>query len=391
MDALVLAGIVLALLFTFANGLVNAGTAIATPVATRSLSPERAVVLAAAANFVGPFVLATAVARTIGTGIVNPDSLTPLILTTALATALALLLLSASLGFPVSANQSLIGGLIGAAIASGGLTALILPDPAALQTLTGYALLGAFAGGMLLGAVALSLKMPVRIPVLAGMAFGISIAITALLLRDRGEITGLLAIVVFILISPVLGFLAACLFNILISHLFRHSSRTKTRRIFQPLQILAAAFQGVGHGSHDGQIAAGMISALLLSAGFVPAFTVSTGAIAASAAVIALGTLFGGWRVVKRLAMEITRIRPYQGFTASAAGGAVIVGATLIGMPLSSMQVISGSIIGVGATRGVDAVQWSVVRGIVAAWIVTIPLAALISWLLCMLVLGIPA
>jgi len=152
------------------------------------------------------------------------------------------------------------------------------------------------------------------------------------------------------------------------------------RRIFQPLQVVASLFQAAGHGANDGQHAVGVICALLLAGGLIPSFMVPRWVVILSAAAIALGTSFGGWKVINKLAKEITKIRPYQGFCAATSGGGVLAMVTMFGIPVSSTQVMSGSIAGVGATRGVKAVKWEVVRNMMEAWVVTIPLAFALSW-----------
>jgi PiT family inorganic phosphate transporter len=145
--------------------------------------------------------------------------------------------------------------------------------------------------------------------------------------------------------------------------------------IFQPLQVVAGAFQAVGHGANDGQNAMGMMTALLVAGGIISGFLVPLWVILAGAAAIALGTIFGGWNVIDRIAKKITKIRPYQGFSASASGGIILSSLTLQGIPVSSTHVISGAIVGVGATRGFKAVRWEVVREIIIAWITTIPIS----------------
>ncbi|HZD44188.1 MAG TPA: anion permease, partial [Methanomicrobiales archaeon] len=264
---------------------------------------------------------------------------------------------------------------------------LILPDAEALRLLLVFALIGAALGAAVFGGFSIFTRIPPRVPILTGAVFGVSITVVALMLSNEAPVSGLLAIVVFIFISPALGFFAAFLFDVVISNLFRHSLQPRMRRIFQPMQDLTAAFQAIGHGSNDGQHAAGVIAALFLSAGLLSTFSVSGWVIAASSAAIALGTLFGGWQVVEKLARRITRIRPYQGFSAGLAGGGTIWLATLAGIPISSTHVISGAIIGVGATRGTDAVAWGEVKGIVTAWIVTIPLGIAVAYLMYWLVI----
>jgi PiT family inorganic phosphate transporter len=194
------------------------------------------------------------------------------------------------------------------------------------------------------------------------------------------QISGLLAIILFIFISPVMGMVSAFLFNILISHLFRHSRQNRVRRIFQPLHVIASLFQAAGHGANDGQHAVGLIAALLVSAGILSSFYIPLWVLFMSALAIGLGTCFGGWQVVDKMAKKITKIRPYQGFSAATAGSATLAMVTSYGIPVSSTHVISGAIIGVGSTRGRNAVRWEVVRDMMTAWGITIPLACAFSY-----------
>jgi PiT family inorganic phosphate transporter len=189
------------------------------------------------------------------------------------------------------------------------------------------------------------------------------------------KLTGILGIVLFIFISPVLGLTAAFLFDILISHLFRHSRQNRMRRIFQPLHVVACLFQAASHGANDGQHAVGVITALLFSAGMLSAFDVPVWVVLFSAIAIGFGTCFGGWQVVEKMARKITKIRPYQGFCAATTGSGVLALVTVFGIPVSSTHVISGAIVGVGATRGKNAVQWDVFKEMITAWVITIPIA----------------
>jgi PiT family inorganic phosphate transporter len=265
-------------------------------------------------------------------------------------------------------------------VAIAGVEALILPPAAMVEVLFFYSLAGGILGAISLGALALHLKEEVKTAILLGVIFGISITIPMAILAGALVISGILAIVVFIFISPIIGFLAGFLFDLLISHLFRYSPQNRMRRIFQPLQVAASLFQAAGHGANDGQHAVGVITALLLAGGLISSFVVPLWVVILSAAAIALGTSFGGWKVINKLAKEITKIRPYQGFCAATSGGAVLSMVTMYGIPVSSTQIMSGSIAGVGATRGVKAVKWEVTRRMMEAWIITIPLAFVISW-----------
>jgi len=380
MDLLIITGIVLALMLNFVNGVNDASHSIATVVETRALSPLKASVSSAIANFIGPFVFTTAVAATIGTALVVPGAMTPLSLVVAMLVSIMLILAATHIGLPVSSSHALIGGILGTGVAVAGLSALILPPAAMIRALVLFSLTGAGIGALILSILAYYLEEGIRPALVLGVIFGISVTIPLMILAGLLVLSGILAIIVFIFISPVIGFIAAFLFDLLVSHLFRFSRQNRMRRIFQPLQVAASLFQAAGHGANDGQHAVGVICALLLAGGLIPLFTVPLWVIILSAAAIALGTSFGGWKVINKLAKEITKIRPYQGFCAATSGGAVLAMVTTYGIPVSSTQVMSGSIVGVGATRGVKAVKWEVTRRMMEAWVVTIPLAFALSW-----------
>ena len=380
MEAIIIVGVFLALLFNFVNGLNDAGNSIAIMVATKALSPGKAALLAAAGNFLGPFVLTTAIATTIGIGIIDPAVLSPPLLIAALVAAVALVVAANLSGLPVSSSHALVGGLIGAGFAVAGLNAVIYPSMHTVMLLLLYSAGGGFAGALAIGGLAAWFGENTRIGLLAGAVLGISVTVAALMISKAVPISGILAIVVFIVVSPGLGFFVAFSVDVLVSQLFRRSRQDRMRRIFQPLQVLAGGFQAIGNGSNDGQHAVGVIAALLLSGGLSEGFSIPLWVLLSSAAAIAIGTSFGGWRVVEKVAKKITKIRPYQGFAASSSGGAVLATITLYGVPVSSSHVISGAVVGVGATRGMNAVRWNAVREIIAAWIVTIPLAIALSF-----------
>ena len=380
MDLLIITGIVLALMLNFVNGVNDASHSIATVVETRALSPLKASISSAIANFIGPFVFTTAVAATIGTALVVPGAMTPLSLVVAMLVSIMLILAATHIGLPLSSSHALIGGILGTGVAAAGLSALILPPAGMIKSLILFSLIGAGIGALILGILAYYLKEGIRPALVLGVIFGISVTIPLMILADLLVLSGILAIIVFIFISPVIGFIAAFLFDLLVSHLFRFSRQNRMRRIFQPLQVAASLFQAAGHGANDGQHAVGVITALLLAGGLIPSFMVPRWVVFLSATAIALGTSFGGWKVINKLAKEITKIRPYQGFCAATSGGAVLAMVTAYGIPVSSTQVMSGSIVGVGATRGVKAVKWEVTRRMMEAWVVTIPLASALSW-----------
>jgi PiT family inorganic phosphate transporter len=380
MEPLIIFGVILALSLNFVNGRNDAANSVATVVATRSLSPWRAVFLSSLCNMLGPFIFSTAVATTIGTGIVYPDSLTPLSIIVAMGVAISLIITATRIGLPISSSHAIVGGLLGAGIGVGGLAAVILPVKGTFPDIAIAALLGALVGILVLGILTAALKGDIRLGVLIGALFGGTLVIPVLMLAGVLKISGLVAIVLFIFISPVMGVSAAFLFNVIISHLFRYRKQNRVRRIFTPLHVIASLFQAAGHGANDGLHAAGLIAALLVSAGILTTFSIPPWVLLGSALAIGLGTLFGGWNVIDELAKKITRIRPYQGFSAATAGSTTLAMATSLGVPVSSTHVISGAIVGVGLTRGRNAVQWEVLRDMMTAWVITIPLALVLSY-----------
>ncbi len=384
---LILFGIILALALNFVNGLNDASHSIATVVATKALSPAKAVFLTAFCNLIGPYLFTTAVAATIGTAIVNSDGLTPLSIVVAMGAAIILVFVATRSGIPISSSHAMVGGLLGAGIAVAGFSAVILPSWTGVTEVVMYGITGAILGAVALGLFTASFKEDARFGAMLGALCGASLVIPLMMLLGLIQIGGLLAIVLFIFISPVIGMVGAFVFDILISHLFRHSRRNQMRRIFQPLHVLACMIQATAHGANDGQHAVGVITALLIASGMLVTFAVPGWVILTSALAIGLGTCFGGWRVVDKMAKEITRIRPYQGFCAATASSAILVAVTLQGIPVSSTHAINGAIVGVGATRGKNAVQWKVVREMLTAWIITIPISVIVAYSMYFIVL----
>jgi len=380
MDPLIIFGIILALYLNFVNGVNDAAHSIATVVATKSLSPWRAVLLTSLCNMLGPFIFTTAVATTIGTAIVHPGSLHPLSIVVAMGVAISLVFVATRAGLPISSSHAMVGGLLGAGIGADGLAAVIFPGMSTVIDLGIAALGGALVGILILGFLTAALKGDIRLGLLVGAGCGGTLVIPVLMLAGVLNISGLFAIVLFIFISPVMGVSAAFIFNVIISHLFQHRKQNRVRRIFRPLHVIACLSQAAGHGANDGQHAVGVIAALLFSAGVLTTFSIPSWVLLSSSLAIGLGTVFGGWSVVDKMAKKITRIRPYQGFSAATAGSAVLAMVTSYGVPVSSTHVISGAIVGVGATRGKNAVQWEVVREMVTAWVITIPLALVLSY-----------
>lgn len=379
-EPIILFGIILALALNFVNGLNDASHSIATVVATKALSPIKAVLLTALCNLIGPFLFTTAVAATIGTAIVTQDALTPLSIVIAMGAAIVLVFVATRSGIPISSSHAMVGGLLGAGIAVGGLSCVILPSWLSVTEVVFFGFVGAVTGAVCLALFTASFGEDVRLGATLGAVFGASLVIPFLMLLGYINVSGLLAIILFIFISPIIGISGAFVFDVIVSHLFRHSRRNRMKRIFQPLHVVACLVQATAHGANDGQHAVGVITALLVSSGLLATFAVPPWVVLSSAIAIGLGTCFGGWQVVDKMAKDITKIRPYQGFCAATASSAILVAVTERGIPVSSTHAINGAIIGVGATRGQHAVQWRVVREMMTAWVVTIPLAVVVAW-----------
>lgn len=379
---IVLAGIILALMFNFVNGVNDAANSIATIVATKALTPLKAVILASFFNMVGPFLFSTAIAKTIGKGIVDPTNLTTYVLLGAMVGAVLWVFLSSVFGIPVSSSHALVGGMVGAGMAAGGVGAILWPPLASVVTLISYCIAGALL--VIFITFLLSLIGDYDWKKNAGISIlvGITITVPLLIITDTLVIKGIFAVVIFIIVSPMLGMISSYLFGLLVMRLGRNQNPKKLNTAFRPLQIIAGSWQAIGHGANDAQNAMGVITAMLVAAGVLSDFVVPVWVILASCGAIAMGTLLGGWRVVDKMANKITKIRPYQGFCASTAGGGVLTLMTAFGVPVSTTHAMSGAIMGAGATRGyTTAVKWGIVREIVAAWILTLPSAAVVSFL----------
>lgn len=314
--------IALALLFDFINGFHDSANAIATVVATKVLSPVRAVGMAAVGNLIGPVFFSTAIAATIGKGILKlelvPDKeILVIIIFSALVGAIVWDLITWYYGLPTSSSHALVGGLIG-------------------------------AGLVAIGAGSIN-------PI------------------------GVEKVVVFMVLSPIIGMAAAFMLTILVIKTFYRVSPTKINIYFKRLQLFSAFFYSVTHGTNDAQKTMGIITVLLVAYGALTTFNVPLWVILAAHISISLGTFFGGWRIVKTMAQKITKLRPYQGFCAETSGGLVLASMAAFGIPVSTTHVISSSIMGVGATDKLSAVRWGIARKIVGAWILTIPMTALVS------------
>ena len=381
MDPLVLAGIGLALLFNFVNGMNDAANSIATVVATRVLSPVKAVAMAAFFNMVGPLVFTTAVAKTIGKGIVDPMFLTTSVLFIGLVVAVLWVFLSSYAGIPISATHALVGGLVGSAAAYAGIGVIILPSAGTIMWLFIYAAIGAIIGMIVFSIIGRLTKEEAMRPYIAqGAFFGAVLSVPFIIITGLLKMSGLFTIVVFIVVSPLLGFISAYIFSLVFIRYFRNQNPNKMNFLSRKMQLVSASFYSLGHGSNDAQNAMGIITAILFAGGALTEFIVPFWVIILSSAAIALGTLLGGWQVVKTLARKITNLSPYQGFCAETSGGVVLSFITAFGVPVSTTHAITGAIMGVGASRGSSAVQWGIVRRIVTAWVITIPITATCSY-----------
>jgi len=319
LGSLVVFGLVgMALLFDFMNGLHDAANSIATVVSTRVLSPGSAVMMAAFFNFIAFAVFGLHVANTLGTGIVEPGVIDAYVIFGALAGAIVWNAVTWALGLPSSSSHALIGGLTGAGVAKAGWGAVVF-------------------GG--LGKTAL-----------------------------------------WIVLSPLLGFVLAQLIVVAVNWTNLRSTPYAVDRRFRILQLASASLYSLGHGGNDAQKTMGIIAVLLYSQGMLGgAFHVPFWVVISCQLAMALGTLMGGWRIVHTMGSRITHLKPIQGFCAETGGAITLFIATGLGVPVSTTHTITGAIIGVGAARRAAAVRWHVAQRIVVAWVVTLPAAALIS------------
>lgn len=381
MDPIVILGIVLALLFNFSNGLNDAANSIATIIATKALTPLQAVLLAGVFNLLGPLLFTTAIAATIGRGIVDPGLLTPTLILVALVGAVLWVFITSFLGIPVSSSHALIGGLLGTGIAAAGTGAVLWPSLDMIEQVLFYGLTGAVLGAVVTGVVAYRRGDFKPWNLLLGGLIGVTAVIPFAMATGLLKISGILGILIFIVVSPTLGFVVAFGLSTVVVNVFRNYHPRRLSSLFRNLQIFSGSFQAIGHGANDAQNAMGIITAMLLAGGLIAEFSVPLWVILTSSLAMSVGTLLGGWRVIDKMANKITRIRPYQGFAASATAGSVLSLMTIFGISVSTTHATTGAIMGVGATRGYSAVKWGVVREIVTAWILTIPAAAIVAGL----------
>ncbi len=329
--------ILCALTFNFMTGFHDAANAIATSVLTRALAIPTAIVLAAVLNLAGAMVN-EAVATTIGKGIVASTFVTEQVVLAALFGTIIWLFITWWFGLPTSCSHTIIGAVIGAASA------------ASIQFSAG--------GGLL------------------SWSYNYGIF----------NFAGLRKIFLALLLSPVFGLLVGIAMMILLSHIFAHSTPSVLNRYFRRLQILSASFMAFSHGSNDAQNAMGIITMALVSGGYLGAFFIPTWVKVISAIALALGTAAGGWRIIKTLGRNLITLKPIHGFAAETSGAMVIQACTHIGAPISTTHVISTAIMGVGVSRRLSAVRWKVAGQIVMAWILTLPVTAVLAafsyWLL---------
>jgi len=315
---LVAIGILTALIFDFGNGLNDAANAISTVVATRVLSLRSAVLLSAFFNFVAAFVFSVAVAATIGKGLIDLEAVTTTIVLSGLVGSIVWVYFSSFIGLPVSASHALIGGLVGSALVGAGFNSLI--------------------------------------------------------------VSRILIVFAFIFVAPIIGMIGSFLFSALVLRLVRNTPPRKVNNLFKRLQLISVSVYSLGHGTNDAQKTMGIISLMLFSSGFLGnEFFVPWWVIILSHTTIALGTIAGGWRVIKTMGTKITKLRPINGFCAETSGAGVIIASTVFGIPVSTTHVVSGAIMGVGLTKRTSAVHWSVARNIVWAWVLTIPVTAFVG------------
>ena len=312
--------IVLALVFDFINGFHDTATAIATSVSTRALTPKAAVAMATILNLVGAL-SGTAVAKTVGIGLVDTSSITQVTIISALIAAIVWDIITWYLGLPTSSSHALLASVVGAAVATAGASVII----------------------------------------------------------QKGVFKVLLALV----FSPLIGFVLSYFLMVALNWGFKKSTPTLVSNLFGRLQILSAAYMAFSHGSNDAQKTMGIITMALVSYYHLPQFIVPLWVMILCAAAMAFGTAFGGWKIMKTLGMRLVQLRSIHGFAAQTSAATIIEIASRIGLPLSTTHVISSTIMGVGASKRFSAVRWGVGGNIVLAWILTLPACLILAWIVC--------
>ena len=316
MTPLIVFIIALALVFDFLNGIHDSSNIVATMIASRAFSPRTALGMTAVANFLGPFIFGVAVAETIGNEVVDAEAISLLVILTALLSAITWNILTWYLGFPSSSSHALVGGLVGAVLVGAGWEAILLP--------------------------------------------------------------GLTKVLLTLLTSPLIGFLFGYIF-LKILFLLSWNATPKVNTIFKRSQVFTSISLALSHGTNDAQKTMGIITLTLVTAGVLEEFVVPQWVVFACATMIALGTAVGGWRLIRTLGGKIFRIKPIDGFASQLSSSVVILGASLVGGPVSTTQVVSSSIMGVGAAERKNKVRWSVGKDIAIAWVLTIPATALLA------------
>ena len=311
--------VVLAILFDFMNGFHDAANSIATVVSTGVLKPTQAVVFAAFFNFVAIFVFHLSVAATIGKGIVQPGIVDTHVIFGALVGAITWNVITWYYGIPSSSSHALIGGIVGAVIAKAGAGSLVA--------------------------------------------------------------SGIWKTIAFIFVSPLLGFLLGSIMMVIVAWIFRRTTPGRIDKWFRRLQLVSAGAYSLGHGGNDAQKTIGIIWLLLIATGYASASDSAppTWVIISCYAAIGLGTMFGGWRIVKTMGQKITKLKPVGGFCAESGGALTLFIATALGVPVSTTHTITGAIVGVGSTQRMSAVRWGVAGNIVWAWVLTIPASAFVA------------
>jgi PiT family inorganic phosphate transporter len=315
--ALVVLVVGVALVFDYINGFHDAANSIATVVSTRVLSPGKAVIWAAFFNFAAAFVVGTAVAKTVGSGMIDLSAVTTSVILAGLIGAIVWDLITWYYGLPTSSSHALVGGYAGAAIAKAGVGALVP--------------------------------------------------------------SGWTKTLIFILLAPGIGFALGFAFMVAILWICRGAAPSRVDRWFRRLQLVSAALYSLGHGANDAQKTMGIIAGVLVTGGYLTEFEIPLWVEVAAYTAISAGTLSGGWRIIHTMGSKITRLQPVGGFAAETAGAVSLFTATALGVPVSTTHTITGAIIGVGSTRRLSAVRWGVARRIIWAWVLTIPASAVIA------------
>ena len=379
---LVILGVVIALIFNFSNGKNNASNAIATVVATHAMTPRKALIFAAICCLIGPFIFSTAVAKTIGAGVIDSSIFTPALLLIGLCGSVLWVNFCSHVGIPVSSSHALVGGILGAGIAAGGFGCALWPSGETLLGTLLFILAGAAIGFVISLVLALVFKEKLSVFLICGSATGGIFGILACMIAGILPSGGILAILLFICVSPMLGLTVSYTFTAILTRIIAKKSKhpMKLNKWFQRLQMVGAGFQALSIGGNDAQNAMGVIFAILVSIGAITATSaVPMWVVIISAIAIALGMICGGLNIIKKVGSGITRIMPYQGFSASMSSGGVLALVTALGIPVSTTHVAGGAIIGTGITRGAGLVNWKTVIHMVIAWVVTIPCAAVVS------------